>query len=118
MHTTELASQLARTSRFMQLTSVCYTTFSSVTKVNMEVRTARSVKGKCQPYQHYSTAASPVWAKNRQELCLRRGMVAATCFFYSREPNYWVNTRLQHVRSGRLTLENEERYGRYSLGKV
>ena len=43
----------------MQLTSVCYTTFTAITKANVEVRTARSVKGKRRPYQHYSAAASP-----------------------------------------------------------
>ena len=48
-----------RTSRFMQLTSVCYTTFAAIAKVNMEVRAARSAKGKRRSYQHYSTATSP-----------------------------------------------------------
>ena len=43
----------------MQLTSVCYTTFADIAKANMEVRAAKSAKGKRRPYQHYSAAASP-----------------------------------------------------------
>ena len=43
----------------MQLTSICYTTFAAIAKANTEVRAARSAKGKCQPDQHYSAAASP-----------------------------------------------------------
>ena len=43
----------------MQLTGVCYTTFTAIAKANMEVHTAWSAKGKRRPYQHYSATASP-----------------------------------------------------------
>ena len=53
----EVPTAERRSSRATQLTSICYTTFTAIAEVNMEVHAAQSAKEKCRPYQHYS--ASP-----------------------------------------------------------
>ena len=78
-----------RSSRSKQLTSVCYT-FVAIAEVNMEVHALHGLR-------RSAGHASPRSVQIGKKVCLRRGMVAATCFFYFSELDQRVNETVRSV---------------------